>query len=153
MFEYNVHLTWKRETEDFDYKTYNRKHTVFFYGGPKIEISASPHFIRNPTYQSPEELLIAAVSSSYLLTFLSTAAKKGFIVNSYLDNATCHLEEVDENKSAVTEIILRPVIGFQKANKPDEIKLNQLFDSAYESCFIVNSLTASIAVRPEIVDN
>ena len=66
MLMYNVHLDWKRDTEDFQYNTYNRKHTLFFNGGPKIEISSSSNLIRNPQFHCPEELLIASLSSCML---------------------------------------------------------------------------------------
>ncbi len=150
---YNVHLTWKRETEDFNYKTYNRKHTVFFYGGPKLEVSSAPDFLRNPQFQTPEELLVAAVSSCYLLTFLSITAKQGFIVDSYLDNATCVLSNINGNKQAVTQITLRPVIAFKQGNKPDKNNMNQLIKTAHDDCFIANSLTATITVHPEYTAN
>ena len=146
---YNIHLNWTRDTDDFDYKNYNRKHTVFFYGGPKIEVSSAPDFLRNPQFQSPEELLVAAVSSCFLLTFLSIAAKRKFIVDSYQDNATCILGNIDGNKKAVTHINLRPVIAFVKESKPDEITMKQLFKTAHDNCFIANSLTATITVTPE----
>ena len=150
---YNVRLVWKRETEDFDYKNYNRQHTVFFYGGPKLEISSAPEFLRNPQFQSPEELLVAAVSSCFLLTFLSLASKKNLIVDSYQDNATCILGTISENKHAVTQIILHPVIAFKNENKPDRHTITQLFKSAHDNCFIANSLTATITVSPEYAES
>ena len=146
---YNVRLAWKRETDDYNYKTYNRKHTVFFYGGPKLEISSSPDFLRNPQFQSPEELLVAAVSSCYLLTFLSITATKGIIVDSYQDNSTCVLGKVKQGKQGITQIILRPVILFKEGHKPDKDDIKQLFETAHDHCFIANSLKATITVTPE----
>ncbi|KTC86568.1 OsmC family protein [Legionella brunensis] len=151
MSEYNIHLAWKRETEDFDYKTYNRAHTVFFYGGPKIEVSSSPDFIRDPQFHTPEELLAAAVSSCYLLTFLAITAKKGFIVDSYRDNATCLLGTV-KDKQAITEVILRPVIAFGQENRPDKRIVSQLFAEVHNNCLVANALTANITVNPTFSD-
>ena len=149
---YNVRLAWERETKDYDYKTYNRKHTVFFYGGPKLEVSSSPDFLRNPQYQSPEELLIAAVSSCYLLTFLSITASKGIIIDSYQDNSTCVLGKVKEGKQGITQVILRPVIVFKEGNKPDKEDIKKLFQMAHDHCFIANSLTVKITVTPQCRD-
>ena len=145
---YNVHLKWMRETEDFDYNSYNRQHTVFFYGGPKLEISSAPGFLRNPEFQSPEELLVAAVSSCFLLTFLSIAAKQGVIVDSYVDNATSTLGKTTGNTQAVTQITLRPEIVFKKGHKPSKISMNQLVKTAHEHCVIANSITAMLTINP-----
>jgi organic hydroperoxide reductase OsmC/OhrA len=145
---YNVHLKWMRETEDFDYKSYNRKHTVFFYGGPKLEISSAPGFLRSPEYQSPEELLVASVSSCFLLTLLSIAAKKGIIIDSYLDNATSTLGHINGSVQAVTQITLRPEIVFKKEHKPSKLIMNQLIKTAHERCLIANSITAMLTISP-----
>lgn len=149
MAEYNIHLDWKRDKNDFDYKTYNRKHTVFFYGGPKLELNSAPGFHRNPQFHSPEELLIASLSSCFLLTFLSLACKQGFIINSYTDNATCTLALIEENKQAVTEINLRPVVSFSKETRPNKTVMKELFKKTHELCFVANSLKSEVTVSPE----
>ena len=153
MSEYNIRLSWKRETDDFDYKTYNRKHTVFFYGGPKIEVNSAPEYLRNPQFHSPEELLAAAISSCLLLTFLSSCAKKGIVVDTYQDNTTCILSEIEKDKQAITEVILRPLVSFPMESKPDRNTLHKLFNTAHEQCFIANSLNASITINPNFGDS
>lgn len=145
MLMYNIHLNWKRETEDFQYDTYNRKHTVFFNGGPKIEIDTSPHFIRNPHFQCPEELLIASLSSCFLLTFLSICCKQGFVIDSYSGQGYCHL---NEKQHCISEIILCPVVTFSSTDQPDKQTMHDLFKQTHERCFIANSLKVPISVNP-----
>lgn len=152
MYEYNVHLTWQRDSNDFDYQTYNRKHCIHFYGGPKIEASSAPDLYRNPQYPSPEELFIASVSSAYMLTFLALTAKHNIIVDDYTDDATCCLSTVVGKQQAITEVTLRPVITFPKKSKPDEQILNELFRTARKHCFIANSVIADITVNPTTTD-
>lgn len=147
MSEYNVHLKWQRTTADFDYETYDRKHTVFFYGGPKIEMDSAPNMVRNPQFQTPEELLIAALSSCFMLTFLSLAANEHLIVNSYQDNATCVL---GLNEAKVIEVILRPSLVFEQGYKPEKAVLTRLFKTAREHCFIANSLATDVTVNPSV---
>lgn len=149
MPEYNIRLLWERGTNDFNYQTYSRKHTVFFYGGPKLEINSSSHFIRNPQYHSPEELLTASLSSCFLLTFLSLCAKQGYIVDSYSDQATCTIDEI---KHAVSDIVLSPVVSFKKENKPDKKTIDQLFETTHNFCFIANSLKSTITVKAKFAD-
>lgn len=153
MAEYNIRLKWQRDASvDFDYKTYNRKHTVFFFGGPKIEISSNPHLHRNPRFNSPEELFIASIASSYMLTFLSVAAKDNIIIDEYLDSATCLLNNLDDSKQAITEIILHPAIVFHTGHQPNKNVIKQLINSAKELCFIINSINANISVCPECTE-
>lgn len=150
MLMYNIHLKWERDTKDFQYDTYNRKHTVFFNGGPKIEINSSTHFIRNPQFHCPEELLIASLSSCLLLTFLSVCAHEKYIPNSYLAQGYCHL---DEKEKMISDIVLSPVISFEETNKPDNKTLNELFKKAHDQCFIANSLKTPIRINPQFADD
>lgn len=153
MSEYNVHLAWKRETEDFNYQTYNRKHTVFFYGGPRIEVDTAPDYLRNPQFHTPEELMAASLSSCFLLTFLALCAKEGHVVDSYRDQVTCILDKIDEHRQGITEIILRPVVEFKPETKPDKEGFNELFQLAHERCFIANSLKTQITVNPDFAEH
>ena len=42
MSEHTVTIDWKRETPDFDYKTYNRDHDWIFDAGVTVRASATP---------------------------------------------------------------------------------------------------------------
>ncbi|RUR05117.1 OsmC family protein [Legionella sp. km772] len=149
MLMYNVHLDWKRDTEDFKYNTYNRKHTLFFNGGPKIEVNSSSNFIRNPQFHSPEELLIASLSSCMLLTFLSICCKQGYVVNDYFAQGYCHL---DVKQHCISDLILCPVIKFEPSSKPDTLTLKNLFEQAHKDCFIANSLKVNIRINPSFAE-
>lgn len=150
MLTYNIHLQWDRDTEDFSYRNYNRKHTVFFNGGPKIEINSSSHFLRNPQFHSPEELLIASLSSCFLLTFLSICSKKKYIVDSYTAQGFCH---IDEHNKIITDIVLSPIVLFEKNSKPDKKTMKELFDEAHNLCIIANSFKAPIRISPNFADD
>ncbi|CDZ76507.1 peroxiredoxin, OsmC subfamily [Legionella massiliensis] len=146
MSDYNIHLKWVRETGDFDYQTYNRKHTVFFYGGPKIEVDSSSNYIRNPQFHSPEELLAASLSSCFLLTFLALCSKKGYVIDHYSDHVTC---KVDERRMIITDISLHPVVAFGEDISIDKKTMIKLFETTHRHCFIANSLKVPITVNPE----
>ena len=149
MPEYNIRLLWERGAEDFNYQTYSRKHTVFFYGGPKLEVNSSPHFMRNPQFHCPEELLTASLSSCFLLTFLSLCAKEGYTVDSYSDRATCVIDEINHT---VSHIVLSPAVSFKKENTPDKKAMEKLFEATHSLCFIANSLKSSITVKAKLAD-
>lgn len=145
MSEHKIALSWQRNTPDFNYKTYDRTHSVKFSGGTSTQITAAPEYLGNPAIPNPEELLVAALSSCHMLTFLALAAYKGLIINSYTDDAVGILGKNAEGKMAVTEVTLKPKITFE-GTQPDGAILHQLHEKAHATCFIANSVTTQVTV-------
>lgn len=148
MAEYSVDIAWKRETEDFSYKNYNRAHTWHFPGGTALPASAAPEYLGNAQQVNPEEAMIAALSSCHMLTFLAIAAYKGLTVDSYEDHATGIVEKNAQGKMALTRITLRPKISFSGRPEPDSSALEKMHKKAHENCFIANSVLTKVAVEP-----
>lgn len=145
MSEHKITLTWKRETPDFNYKTYDRGHTVKFSGGSTTQVTAAPEYLGNPAIANPEELMVAALSSCHMLTFLALAAFKGIVVDHYSDEAVGVLGKNAEGKMALLEVTLRPQITFS-SNQPDADTLHQLHEKAHKECFIANSVKTEVKV-------
>lgn len=95
----------------------------------------------------PEEALVAAAASCHMLTFLYVAAKRGYVVESYVDNAVGIMEKNSEGKTAVTRITLRPKIEFSAERPPSAEELQSLHHLAHEECYIANSLKSEIVVE------
>ena len=92
MSTYTATISWKSDSpENFTKNRYTRGHTWSFDGGIEVPASSSPHAVRLPfsieAAVDPEEALVAAAASCHMLTFLWVAARKGFRVDSYEDNA------------------------------------------------------------------
>ena len=92
MSTYTARITWRSDSpETFTKNRYTRGHTWSFDGGVEVPASSSPHSVRVPfsveAAVDPEEALVAAASSCHMLTFLWIAAKRGFRIDSYQDNA------------------------------------------------------------------
>jgi len=154
MSSHLVNLSWNRSTEDFNYKTFNRTHAVVFPGGETIDVTSAPEFLGDPKLTNPEELFVTALSSCFMLTFLSITANKGYIVNRYVDQAEGLLTKNAEGKMAMTEVSLHPSIVFQEDKAPDNTTLNELLDKAHANCFIANSVKTSVRIKltyPEII--
>ena len=77
MSEHTITVEWKRETSDFDYRTYNRDHDWTFDAGITIRASSNPIYQGNERCVDPEEAFVASLSSCHMLTFLALAAKNG----------------------------------------------------------------------------
>lgn len=148
MSEYTVDITWKRETEDFSYKNYNRAHTWHFPGGTNLSASAAPEYLGNAQLVNPEEAMIAALSSCHMLTFLAIAAYKRLTVDNYEDHATGIVEKNEQGKMALTQITLRPKIAFSGSPAPERSILEEMHKKAHENCFIANSVLTKVAIEP-----
>ncbi len=146
MSEHKATIHWQRKTEDFNYKTYDRTHDVTFSGGTLIQASAAPEYMGNKALANPEELMVAALSSCHMLTFLAMAALKNLVVDNYIDDAVGVLGKNAEGKMALTQVTLRPKITFS-GTQPDAQTLHQLHEKAHSNCFIANSVTTKVDVE------
>ena len=82
-----------------------------------------------------------------MLWFLSIAAKRGYVVESYTDKASGIMEKNSEGKLAITRITLRPKIEFSVDRAPSAEELQSLHHSAHDECFIANSLKSEVVVE------
>lgn len=81
MATYTADLVWiVKEEDDFKKGRYSRGHSIGFDGGVSIPASASPHVVgkwADPAAVDPEKMLVAALSSCHMLTFLHVARLPG----------------------------------------------------------------------------
>jgi organic hydroperoxide reductase OsmC/OhrA len=145
MSEHKATVRWNRGGKDFTYKGYSRDH-VWIANGNEIPASATPQYLGNPNRVDPEAALVSALSSCHMLTFLAVAAGKGFVVDSYEDDAVGHLEKNANGKFAVTRVELHPKIVFGGAKQPTAEDLDALHDKAHKECFIANSVLTEVRV-------
>src|SRR5436190_18045367 len=114
--QYRATLKWKRDGSTFTDQRYSRAHTWSFDGGVTVPASSSPLSVRLPYSVAeavdPEEAFVAAVASCHLLTFLYIAAKQGFVVEDYSDEALGEMTKNDRGKLCVSKVILAPAITF-----------------------------------------
>lgn len=137
--------------EDFAAGHYSRAHDVIFDGGVSLPGSASPSVVKAPwsveAAADPEEMLIAALSSCHMLTFLDKARRAGFVVTRYRDEAEGVMRKTPEGRIAVTKVALRPRITFE-GRQPTGEELDALHHAAHDECFIANSVKTEVVVEP-----
>ena len=144
MSEHRVALTWSKTAAPFTYETYSRDHEIAFKdGAQKWNASASPHYKGDGSKADPEDLLVAALSSCHMLSFLAIAAKKRLTVQSYEDDAVGFLEN-EGGKLWITRVTLRPKVAINA----DPALLAEIHHLAHEACFIANSVKTDIKVEP-----
>jgi len=149
MSEHKITLEWKRNTPDFNIKTYDRAHTIYFSGGSSIAMTAAPAYLGDPKITNPEEAFAASLSSCHMLTFLAMAAMKGFTVDRYQDEAVALLGKNAAGKMAVTKVSMKPQVTFSGEKQPDRAALEDLHHKAHENCFIANSVSCEVDIAIE----
>jgi organic hydroperoxide reductase OsmC/OhrA len=153
--EYRATVTWKRTADaKFTDQRYSRGHTWSFDGGVDVPASSSPLSVRLPYSVAeavdPEEALVAAVSSCHMLTFLYIAAKQGFVVDAYADEAVGVMTKNEQGRLWVSKVTLRPAITFSGDKRPTADEADHLHHLAHEECYIANSVKSEIVVEGAI---
>jgi organic hydroperoxide reductase OsmC/OhrA len=153
MSEHRATVEWHRQTADFDYKTYNRSHTLAFEGGIRVPASAAPGNIP-PTVPpaagvDPEQAFVASLSSCHMLWFLHLANRAGFVVERYLDEAVGVLGKNAQGRMAMTRVTLRPAVSYA-GRRPTPEEHAKLHEDAHHKCFIANSVTTEVTMEPRI---
>lgn len=112
MSTYTATVSWHRDEAVFTDNRYTRAHVWQFDGGCTVPASSSPHVVPIPFSDAsavdPEEAFVASLSSCHMLWFLSIAAKRGIVVDSYRDEALGVMEKCADGKLAMTVVTLRP---------------------------------------------
>jgi organic hydroperoxide reductase OsmC/OhrA len=145
--EHVADVSWARGDAEFTYQTYSRDHVWRFDGGVTVAASANPAYLGSEANVDPEEAFVAALSSCHMLTFLTIAAKKRIVVDSYDDHAVGQMERNDAGRLAITRVVLQPEVGFA-GDEPDADTLRRMHHLAHEQCFIANSVTTEVIVEP-----
>jgi organic hydroperoxide reductase OsmC/OhrA len=152
MSVYRATISWYRnDQEDFLQSQYSREHEWSFDGGRVIPASSSPHVVPLPysieANVDPEEAFVASLSSCHMLFFLSIAAKKRFIVDSYIDTAVGTMERDTNGKLSITKVKLRPIIVFSGGKQPTIEQLTKMHQQSHEQCYIANSVKSEVVTE------
>ncbi|EGQ8080320.1 OsmC family protein [Vibrio parahaemolyticus] len=152
MSKHTALITWQRQANEiFSDNQYSRAHTWRFDGGLLVPASPSPHVVPLPLSVEenvdPEEAFVAALSSCHMLVFISIAAKRRYVIDSYVDAAEGELTAGENGKEWVSRVVLNPKIVFSGDKQPSYEQLEKMHHMAHENCFIANS------VKTEIVTN
>jgi organic hydroperoxide reductase OsmC/OhrA len=152
MSEHRASIEWAggATAGDFLKLRYTREHRWTFDGGVEVLASSSPSVVpapwSNPRGVDPEEAYVAAISSCHMLTFLFVAAKAGFAVASYHDDAVGVMTKTPAGVAWVSRVTLSPKITYAGDRRPTAEELATLHHAAHEGCFIASSVKTEIVV-------
>jgi organic hydroperoxide reductase OsmC/OhrA len=151
---YTAQIHWQRQGAVFTDKRYSRGHVWHFDGGVSVPASSSPQAVREPyslaAAVDPEEAFVASLSSCHMLWFLDIAARAGWVVDSYVDDAVGVMMANAQGKQWVSLVTLRPRAAFAGDKQPDATEIARLHHGAHEECFIANSVRSEVRIEPVI---
>ncbi|THD58255.1 OsmC family protein [Phenylobacterium sp.] len=155
MATYRATADWSlKDGEDFATGRYSRGHSVVFGSGFEAPGTASPHVVGNrwsvPGALDPEEMLVGAIATCHMLSFLHVAREAGFSVTHYRDTAEGVMEKRDDGEMWVSRVTLRPEIAYA-GRSPDAASAHHMHHRAHEICFIANSVKTEIVVEEALV--
>jgi organic hydroperoxide reductase OsmC/OhrA len=156
MSHHTATISWTRPPNaTFTDNRYSRAHRWLFDGGVEVPASSSPSVVPLPlsieAAVDPEEAFVASLSSCHMLWFLSIAAKRGFVVDTYKDEALGVMgkDPTDSaSKTSMTRVTLRPAADFTGPNRPTPDELAAMHHEAHEQCFIARSVKTEVRCEP-----
>jgi organic hydroperoxide reductase OsmC/OhrA len=151
MATYRATSDWRlREGEDFPTGRYSRGHSVVFDSGVEVPGTASPHVVGNkwsaPSAVDPEQMLVGAINTCHMLSFLHVAREAGFIVTHYRDEAVGVMEKREDGEMWVSLVTLHPEITYA-GRQPSAEERDHMHHAAHQVCFIANSVKTEIVVE------
>ena len=148
LHNYSLKLVWTGNKGEgtSTYRSYERSYTVSIENKPDLAGSSDPVFRGDKTKHNPEELLVAALSSCHLLSYLHLCANNAIVVTAYQDAATGTMQEDPVRGGFFTDVVLNITMTITDPEKK-ELAL-RLHHDAGKLCFIANSV--NFPVRHEV---
>jgi organic hydroperoxide reductase OsmC/OhrA len=130
------------------YQSYSRAWRIEFAGKPALEGSADPTFRGDPALHNPEELLLAALATCHMLSYLALCSLKGIAVTAYTDRAEGTMARGADGRTRFTSVRLHPRVTIADGARLDLARA--LHDGAHAECFIANSVNFPVENAPMI---
>ncbi len=154
MATYRATSEWTLEAGgDFPKGRYSRGHSLVFGSGVEVPGTASHHVVGNKwsveDAVDPEEMLVGAINTCHMLSFLHIAREAGFVVTRYRDEAEGVMTKRDDGEMWVSRVVLRPEITYQ-GRQPTPAERDEMHEKAHHVCFIANSVKTEIVVEEKV---
>jgi organic hydroperoxide reductase OsmC/OhrA len=155
MATYRATADWGlKDGEDFAAGRYSRGHSVVFGSGFEAPGTASNQVVGNKWSVEgavdPEEMLVGAIVTCHMLSFLHIAREAGFLVTRYRDEAVGLMTKRDDGEMWVSQVTLHPAISYV-GRQPTPAERDGMHHSAHHVCFIANSVKTEILVEEIVV--
>ena len=148
---YAAKITWhgRRDGLPFDYRSYDRTHRVEIEGKPAFIASADPTFLGDSSLYNPEDMLVVALSSCHMLSYLAICARARVTVLSYTDEAEGVMVMDQPDTGRFSDVLLKPVV--ELAPGSDVEKARSFHAMAHKVCFIARSVNFPVRCEPSFL--
>ena len=146
---YRVEVAWSAGTTPgtINYRAYSRDHAILAAGKPPLPASSDPAFRGDAGRYSPEELLIAALSSCHMLWYLHLCSDRRIVATEYRDEADGTMELAPDGSGRFVRVTLRPTVTV--AGPVDQTVAIALHEEAHRFCFIAQSVNFPVTIEPQ----
>lgn len=127
-------------------RTYDRSHTVSIQGKPELFLTTDNPAVGDKSKLNPEDLLVSAISSCHMLSYLYLCSLEGIVVTAYTDNASGTMIENATGGGSFIEVTLNPI--FYVSDESMVEKAIELHHKAHEICYIANSVNFDVKCNP-----
>ena len=127
-------------------RVYDRSHTISIDGKPTLQLTTDNLAVGDPSKLNPEDLLVSAIASCHMLSYLYVCALEGIIITSYIDYATGIMIEKESGGGSFKEVTLHPIC--EVADESLITKAIELNNIANEICYIANSVNFEVKCNP-----
>lgn len=131
-----------------DVRSYERSLVVSAEGKPELQGSADPAFKGDPSKYNPEELLVAALSTCHMLSYLYLCAVNKIVVTAYVDQPTATMSVDQTGNGRFKETTLFPQVTITDPSRIADAE--KLHEEAHHKCFIANSVNFPVNAKPTI---
>ncbi len=149
--KYNLTAVWTGNKGDGNrnVRTYDRSHTVSIQGKPELFLTTDNPAVGDKAKWNPEDLLVTAISSCHMLSYLYLCSLEGVVITSYTDNATGIMIEQASGGGSFKEVILNPIFCVTEESMME--KAIELHHRAHEICYIANSVNFEVLCHPTCI--
>ncbi|WP_298494890.1 OsmC family protein [uncultured Algibacter sp.] len=131
-------------------KDFSRNHIVTIANKKlPLQVSAAKPFRGDDTLYNPEDLLLSALASCHMMSYLYVCAQNNIEVLSYTDTAEAILEVEASGSGHFSKVTLKPKVTIKDASQLELAK--SLHAKANSLCFIANSCNFQVAHYIEVI--
>lgn len=147
---YKATATWQgnRGTGTSGIRAYDRSHCVSIDGKPELHLTTDNPAVGDKSKLNPEDLLLSAIASCHMLSYLYVCALAGVVVTAYTDHATGTMTEHEAGGGHFEEVTLNPEVTVADASMA--ARARKLHHEAHRICFIASSVNFEVRNNPVI---
>lgn len=149
---FKAQVNWKLDDNETTQnpKGFSRNHVVTIANKKTpLEVSAAKAFRGDETLYNPEDLLLSALASCHMMSYLYVCAQHNIEVLNYTDTAEAILNVEASGSGYFSKVNLKPVVTIADAKQKELAK--SLHNKANSLCFIANSCNFHVEHHAEIL--